>query len=67
MDYCLSPLSLMQQYFSDEGDDDDKKPVPNNDTEHPAGSGSGDYALPDDIGERVGEGENHNPASLGDE
>lgn len=55
------PHSLMH-FYSDEGGDDDA-----NSTDHPAGAEAGDYALPDDIGERIGEGEDHNPATLGNE
>ncbi len=55
----------MHYHFSEE--DDEQKPLPDNDADHPAGAESGDYALPDDIGERVGEGETHTPASLADE
>lgn len=55
------PSSHMH-FFSDEGGDDEA-----NNNDHPAGAEAGDYALPDDIGERIGEGEDHNPATLGNE
>jgi hypothetical protein len=65
---CFSFFLLITMYFTDEGDDDDdQKPTPNNDTDHPAGAEAGDYAKPDDFGERVGESETHNPATLADE
>ncbi len=48
-------------FFTEGGDDDEQK------GDHPAGAESGDYALPEDIGQRIGEGEKHTPQNLGDE
>jgi hypothetical protein len=53
----------MVHFTHDGGDDDDQNTK--NDA-HPAGVESGDYSLPPDIGERIGEGDDHDPASLGD-
>lgn len=48
----------MHNFFDDE--DEDAKP----ETHDPE---TGDYALDDSIGERVGKSEDHNPGTLGDE
>lgn len=48
------------------GDEDENTASTGDTPEHLAGPESGDYTLPDGVGERIGEGEDHNPASLGD-
>ena len=44
------------------GDDDDQ-----NGKEELSGPEAGDYSLPDDIGERIGEGADHDPTHLADQ